>query len=504
VDFSLGAQDPAVKYAAQIQSVANILEWAPSRVLSEALQADPTNWHGGYPQYLGWILKQMKFKNVILPEDRPRVWDALSILEEIKRVPQQAVTTDIHRYKTLSQLEVVTDRFQEVTSGRQMERPRTVEELPEGATLHRESENYRVLEVTHPDTCIYLGRGTKWCTREMPNADQYIERYGKLYVILKRDRNQWVVYGQYTPDYSQIMDTYNRQLTIDNEELANLMGPPLDTLDAAYKAILYAQNVLNNRWPLAEPVILEDAHAAFLYAKTIIKGRWPEAEPIIASNPAESLLYAKVIIKGPWPYGEPSIAEDGANAYQYAKEILQDLFPLGEPAIARLPGYAVLYAQNLLHGRFHEAEPFIAQDPSWAVTYAGTILHRRFQEGEPAIASSPKHAYDYMKHIIGGPWPMGEVAIGQDPDTAVAYARDVLGGPFPYGEAAIATNAQRSYMYARDVLQARFPAGEAAIAKEPQWAFFYARDVIRGRWPAGEPALYKNKWWIKEYEELFQ
>lgn len=30
MDFFLGAQDPAVKYAAQIQAVANVLDWAPA------------------------------------------------------------------------------------------------------------------------------------------------------------------------------------------------------------------------------------------------------------------------------------------------------------------------------------------------------------------------------------------------------------------------------------------------------------------------------------------
>jgi hypothetical protein len=504
VDFFLGAQDPAIKYAAQIKAVADALEIDPASVLHEALRVDPIAWRGGYPKYLGWILKQMRFRNIVLPEDATRVLETLNLLEEIKRVRPEGFILDINRYRTIGELEEATDRFLEVASGREMERPRKVEDLPQGAKIHVESENYRILEVTHPDTCIYLARGTKWCTREMPNADQYIERYGKLFVILKRDRNAWAVYGQYTPDYGQVMDTRNQPLSIDDEELADLMGPDLDAPDAADNALLYAQNVIRRRWPLAEPIILESIiRVAVNYAKYVIRGPWPEAEPVIATNAAESLLYAKHIVKGPWPLGEPTIAEEGHTAYQYAHEILQDRFPLGEPAIARLPGYATLYAQNVLYSRFFEAEPFIAQDPEWAANYAKNILHRRFPEGEPAIASSPKYAYDYMQQIIGGPWPMGEAAIGQDPDTAVAYARDVLGGPFPAGEAAIATDARRSYMYARDVLQSRFLEGEPAIAKEPQWAYFYARDVIRGRWPVGEKGIYKNKWWTKEYEELF-
>lgn len=503
MDFYLGAQDAAIKYAAQIQTTAKALEVDPTWVLIEAIRADPTadpTLSSG--RYIGWILKQMKFRNIILPEDRQRVLEALSTLEEMKRTRQQVVTTDINRYRDIGQLEVVTDRFLEVTSGREMERPRRLEEMPEGTEVHAESDSYRILEVSHPDTCLYLARGTKWCTREQAAADQYIERYGKLFVILARDRGEWVVYGQYTPDYSQVMDTKNQVLSID-EELADLMGPDLYAPDAAGKAILFAQNVIGGRWPLAEPVILEDPRAAVNYAKYVVHGPWLEAEPVIASNTAESLLYAKHIVKGPWPFGEPSIAADGHTAYQYAKEILQDRFPLGEPAIAKLPGYATLYAQDVIRGRFEEAEPFIAEEPNWAVHYAKNILHRRFPEAEPAIAGSSQYAYEYIQSIIGGPWPMGEAVIGQNPDTAVAYARDILGGPFPAGESAIATDARRSYIYARDVLNSRFPAGEAAIAKEPQWAFFYARDVIRGRWPEGEETLYKNKWWTKEYEELF-
>lgn len=499
MDFYLGAQDPEIKHAAQIQAVANILGWAPSRVLSEALGCDPTE-----GQYLAWILKQMKFKNIVLPEDRSRVGIALDILEDVKRIRPPGFILDINRYRTVADLEEVTDRFVEAASGREMERPRKIVKLPEGATLYRESENYQILEVTHPDTCIYLARGTKWCTSETPNADQYIERYGKLYVILIRDRNEWVVYGQYTPDFSQLMNTKNQPLKIDDEELANVIGPDLDAPDAANQAFRYAQNVLDGRWPLGESLILQDPRVAVNYAKSVVRGRWPEAEPIIAANPEESLLYAKLIIKGPWPAGERAIAEEGPTAYQYAREILEDRFPMGEPEIAKLPGYALLYARDILHGRFLEAEPFIAQDPEWAFNYAQGILHDRFPEGELAIASDHKAAYEYATSIIQERWPEGEAAIAKDSDTALAYAMGLWGGEFPQGEPAIATDARRSYIYARDVLHSRFPLGEPAIAKEPQWAFFYARDVIRGRWPEGEEVIYKRKWWLKEYEELFQ
>lgn len=56
-------------------------------------------------------------------------------------------------------------------------------------------------------------------------------------------------------------------------------------------AALYAGNVLERRWPIAEPIIAKDAKEATLYARDVIKGRWPEAEPVIFAHPRWNKVY---------------------------------------------------------------------------------------------------------------------------------------------------------------------------------------------------------------------
>lgn len=500
--FDLGAMDPAEKHDAQIRAVAKALHTVPGNVLQYALDADPTP----YKIYLGWILKQMKYKNIILPEDRPRVFELLLELNEAKRVRPPGIELDINKYRTIHDLSEAMDQMLEMYSGRELERPQEVEDLPAGVTPHAESEHYRVLEITNPDACVTLGRGTKWCVREYDVADKYIARYEKLYLILSRNGDRWVVYGLYTPDYSQIMDTKNRPIMIDDEELIYLIGPDLEAPNADHNALMFARDALNSRWPLAEPIIAQgSANTAFRYAKEVVNGRWPMGEPIIAQNADISLRYAKDVIHGRWAPGEPVIASDSMKALAYATEILHDRFPLGEEAIIADPGIALAYLMNVLHAdRWPEAESSIAQHPEYAFSYARNNIRGPWPLGEAAIATNPSSAFRYASEVLGARFPEGEAAIASNADTAVAYAEQVLHGPFPEAEALIAKGARYAYLYARDVLGRRFPEAEAAIAKEPQWAFFYARDVIRGRWPEGEASLRKNNWWLKEYEELFE
>jgi hypothetical protein len=394
--FALGAQDPAVKHAALIQAVAKALGADPADVLEVALDADPTR-----RDYVGWILKQMKFTNIILPEDGSRVLEALATLEEAKRVRYRGVEFDINKYKTIGDLEVVTDRIIDAESGRERAKPRQIKELPAGVTLYAESENYRILEVTDPDACVLLSRGTKWCTRESGTAAEYIKEHGKLYVIMALDGDQWVVYSQYTPDYDQIKDTKNKNMGFytSDQELIAVMKPDLDAPDAAPRASAYAIKVIEGRWPEGEPVIAQDPVAAQRYASYALYNRWPEGESVIAQDPELAYKYAKDAIKGRFPEGEPAIARDPNWATWYAHGVIRGRFPKGEPAIAQDPKYAYLYALYVIRGRWQEGEPVIAQDPEQAFYYARDVIKGRFPEAEPVIAKIPKLARHYIEDV---------------------------------------------------------------------------------------------------------
>ena len=65
--------------------------------------------------------------------------------------------------------------------------------------------------------------------------------------------------------------------------------------------------------------IVKDAKLAFYFAADIIQGRWPEAEPTIAKNAEWACCYAQYVIKGRWPEAEPTIAKDPYFAKYYIR-----------------------------------------------------------------------------------------------------------------------------------------------------------------------------------------
>ena len=56
--------------------------------------------------------------------------------------------------------------------------------------------------------------------------------------------------------------------------------------------------------------IKTDPQSAYLYSKKILKERWPEAEPYIMQDPFYAYVYALYVIKDKWPEAEPTIKKD--------------------------------------------------------------------------------------------------------------------------------------------------------------------------------------------------
>ena len=173
--------DPAVKHASQLKSVAAHLNLPEAEVLKAAVDADPTK----NKDYVGWLLKQMKMKNIILPEDAPRVIKALETLEKAKKVKLKDVKLDINQYPRFSDLEDVTDKLSgddAPKSNREIKKA----EKESGAEWVKESTNYKILRVTTPEACVLYGKHTKWCTSELETAESYIQKYGELFVVFKK------------------------------------------------------------------------------------------------------------------------------------------------------------------------------------------------------------------------------------------------------------------------------------------------------------------------------
>jgi hypothetical protein len=95
-------------------------------------------------------------------------------------------------------------------------------------------------------------------------------------------------------------------------------------------AFLYACEIIKDRWPSAEGIIIASPHTSYFYAEYVIKGRWPEAESVIATTAISAYWYADRVIKGRWPEGEAAIATDQHFGfiydYYFGTNIRRDVF----------------------------------------------------------------------------------------------------------------------------------------------------------------------------------
>lgn len=98
------------------------------------------------------------------------------------------------------------------------------------------------------------------------------------------------------------------------------------------------------------------------YAQNVIQDRWPEAEPYILRSPYNSTWYAINVIKGAWPEAEPVIKDNARLSSLYARHASKDRFEQGEPAILKNPDEIVDYAIHVLGHRWPEAEPILKDD----------------------------------------------------------------------------------------------------------------------------------------------
>ena len=87
----------------------------------------------------------------------------------------------------------------------------------------------------------------------------------------------------------------------------------------------------------------------------VVRGRVPEYEHIIAMSATESFEYAAHILEDIFPLGEPIIAESYYYSYLYSRYNKKP-FTLGEPAIAKNGWYGFQYAKIILNHRFKLCE----------------------------------------------------------------------------------------------------------------------------------------------------
>jgi len=272
----------------QLKIVASSLDISEEKLINIINDIDPSN------KYAEWVLKQIKFKNIRVPEDNHRIKEVISQFKQHQSRLQQK---DLNQYKTIHDVEAELEKFTETGSKREGAFQVNPEKLP-GVKLINQDGDYKLWEVSNPESLSIMGEGTKWCTRKSYKdcqAMQYIENYQKIYIISKDSKP----HIQFTKpdirlDFMQIKDINDEDTSLSNyrsllEPLHEDFFQRFEKYDDgsdyfAQRLSDYAAIVINGRWKKAEPIIMKNAEAAYNYARFVIKGRWPEAEPIIMQD----------------------------------------------------------------------------------------------------------------------------------------------------------------------------------------------------------------------------
>lgn len=127
--------------------------------------------------------------------------------------------------------------------------------------------------------------------------------------------------------------------------------------------------------PECESVIATNAKYSVLYAANVLGERFSLGEPVIAKDPQFAFEYARSVIRGPWPEGEEAISKEGFFSIEYSLNILRAPFPLGEDAIGQNPHFSFRYAYFMLGGPFPKGEAIIETDMAVLINYKMIVLN---------------------------------------------------------------------------------------------------------------------------------
>ena len=253
------------KYDTQLKAVSKSAGINPDDLMAIIDGIDQNN------KNTGFILKLLKTKNIILPEDGARVKDALSNFQVMQG---RLANKDINKYQTLNELEDALSKIEGTGSKRSGKLQVNPKSLP-GVQLVDSNGNSKLYSIvgslgagsgSGATSLARLGIGTKWCTRSDYTdcqANAYISHFGKMFIIV--EDNKPII--QFTPDFSQVMDADNSKVPPDvfikaTHTFTNFKDLTISNPDMAYG---YAKHIIKGPWPEGEETIREDADLADKY-----------------------------------------------------------------------------------------------------------------------------------------------------------------------------------------------------------------------------------------------
>jgi hypothetical protein len=188
----------------QINSVSKKLGLTPEQVVAYAHEVDPTE------KYEVWLLKQMGFKNIILPEDADRVKKTLKQFEQLNH-RKQLKFQNINQYKSIMDLENEIDSLlpKELSDAYSYDVQEFLK-LP-GVSVYGQNNEWFILKVTDPESLTILGDSTEWCTRHIDMAKRYLEGTSQ-YVVFKKQNGKLIKYAQFEEDFSQFKNVKDHEI----------------------------------------------------------------------------------------------------------------------------------------------------------------------------------------------------------------------------------------------------------------------------------------------------
>jgi hypothetical protein len=291
--------------------------------------------------YLEWIVKSLKKKQIRLPEDGDKLREQLNWFSKMKNSPRfkAEYSSDINSYTPATLYEVFSS---EEVGTLKSQNQKDKETITQGSKIIYDKAGIVCYEVYKQDALCLLSSNTAWCTAQPQYAERYLKE-GPNYVVYKDGKP----YCQWDPDSGQLMDTKDKDMRASGEYSFLTADPIVIALSRETEAfseftpltrqdlqealrVNYSEDLvalaqlMKKRWPAAEAKILsnisEDDDDNFWpvidYASDVIKGRWPEAESRILKDvnimrdPWVLIDYARSVIKGPWPEAELLLQTD--------------------------------------------------------------------------------------------------------------------------------------------------------------------------------------------------
>ena len=231
----------------QILAVSKKLNKTPEEITQLTSEVDPTR------KYEVWLLKQMAFLNIILPEDKDSVLQTLKDFEQLN-LHKQLKYTNINQYKNIADLkeEIATIKPKELSETYDYHIQQFLK--LKGVSVFGQNSDYFILQVTDPESLTKLGDSTDWCTRHIENAKNYIYETGNQYVVFKKENNKYIKFAQFAQNFQQFQNINNRNI------LKNIEKPLAEL-------ILFADK--NNILKKPFEIIKYDKQALSKYLKTL-------------------------------------------------------------------------------------------------------------------------------------------------------------------------------------------------------------------------------------------